>query len=120
MERDLECDLRVSSLPDGPGSSSQSSRLASLRPPATTPTLLATAPSKVVASTPFRPIENHLSTPNSLPLHSKAASKLGNLSGSNSTGKFPSSSGNNNSMSLVKGLRTLANGVGIRSGSTVK
>ncbi|KAL2613049.1 hypothetical protein R1flu_024741 [Riccia fluitans] len=110
VERDLESDIRVSSLPEGPGG--HNSLLASLRPPAVS----FTSPSKIV--TPFRSIENQLTTPTSLPPNSKLPSKFTNFSGPNSTGKLSSSS--NNSSSLVKGLRTLANGVGIRSGSTVK
>ncbi|KAL3680030.1 hypothetical protein R1sor_022986 [Riccia sorocarpa] len=112
VERELESDLRVSSLPEGPGG--QNSRLASLRPSTTSVTTF-TSPSKI--ATPFRPIENQLTTPNSLPPHPKFATKLSNFSGPNSGSKLSSSSGNS---SLVKGLRTLANGVGIRSVSTVK
>ncbi|CAM6106597.1 unnamed protein product [Calypogeia fissa] len=108
VEQELEPDLRVSSLPDCP--TNKGSRLASLRPPITHQVY-------VPPSRPFRPIENTISA-NSLEnnganggklVSSKSLPKLGN-----SNGKVIQTQ--SNSSSLVKGLRTLATGVGLRGG----
>jgi hypothetical protein len=108
VEQELESDLRIASLPDC--ATSKGSRLASLRPPITHQVY-------VPPSRPFRPIENTISA-NSV----ENGTYGGKLShgkpspGRNySNGKVLQATGNNSS-SLVKGLRTLATGVGLRGG----
>lgn len=113
VEAELEADIRVSSLPDCP--SRAGSRLASLRPPITYQPY-------VPPSRPFRSIENTVSA-NSTEHGSNNGGKLGSSksgpkSGNSNGGKAIPATGN--SSSLVKGLRTLATGVGLRGGQSLK